>query len=198
MRERLSDKNFAKMWNAIVDEDPTAQILSAYIAKEELRTLPSTVKSGGDRHLTRHRLHRFLAWCIDSNIPELLTLAKTIDTWWPEINAFVSTGITNARPEGYNRLVKAVKRAGLRLPKIVRTRPAGYASTAPANSGPRLRLHADRPEKLKSRFACCHCRFRTADSRSRSFAIGSTRLARPHPEAFLLGTRRRRSCAARV
>ncbi|TQC38368.1 ISL3 family transposase, partial [Rhodococcus sp. WS4] len=101
-RERLSDKNFAKMWNAIVDEDPTAQILSAYIAKEELRTLLSTVKSGGDPHLTRHRLHRFLAWCIDSNIPELLTLAKTIDTWWPEINAFVSTGITNARTEGYN------------------------------------------------------------------------------------------------
>ena len=99
-RERLSDKNFAKMWNAIVDEDPTAQILSAYIAKEELRTLLSTVKSGGDPHLTRHRLHRFLAWCIDSNIPELLTLAKTIDTWWPEINAFVSTGITNARTEG--------------------------------------------------------------------------------------------------
>jgi hypothetical protein len=27
--------------------------------------------------------HRFLAWCIDSQIPELLTLATTIDTWWP-------------------------------------------------------------------------------------------------------------------
>lgn len=28
-----------------------------------------------DRHLTRHRLHNFFAWCADSNIPELLTLA---------------------------------------------------------------------------------------------------------------------------
>ena len=109
-RERLSDRSFTKMWNAIVAEDDTGQILSAWIAKEELRTLLSTVRVGGDAHLTRHRLHRFLSWCIDSQIPELLTLAGTVDTWWPEINAFVTTGITNARTEGYNRLVKQVKR----------------------------------------------------------------------------------------
>lgn len=41
-RECLSDKRFVKMWNAIVDEDQGGQILSAYIAKEELRTLHST------------------------------------------------------------------------------------------------------------------------------------------------------------
>ena len=35
-RERLSDKSFAKMWNRIQAEDPSAQILSAWIAKEEL------------------------------------------------------------------------------------------------------------------------------------------------------------------
>ncbi|MDI3313936.1 MAG: transposase [Mycobacterium sp.] len=103
--ERLSDKSLAMMWNAILAEDSSGQILSAWIAKEELRTLLSTVHVGGDAHLTRHRLHRFLTWCIDSHIPELLTLAATIDTWWPEINAFVATGITNARTEGYNRLV---------------------------------------------------------------------------------------------
>jgi transposase len=68
-RERLSHRSFAAMWNQINDADPTAQILSAWIAKEELRTLLSTVRAGGDPHLTRHRLHRFLTWCIDSNIP---------------------------------------------------------------------------------------------------------------------------------
>jgi transposase len=109
-RERLSEKSFAKMWNQIQAEDPSAQILTAWIAKEELRTLLATVGVGGDPHLTRHRLHRFLSWCIDSQIPELLTLAATVDDWWPEINAFVQTGITNARTEGYNRLVKQVKR----------------------------------------------------------------------------------------
>jgi transposase len=76
-RERLSDNSFVKMWNRISAADPTAQILSAWIAKEELRTLLSTVRVGGDPHLARHRLHRFLAWCIDSQVPELLTLVAS-------------------------------------------------------------------------------------------------------------------------
>lgn len=137
-RERLSDKSFAKMWNAIVDEDSSGQILSAWIAKEELRTLLSTVRVGGDAHLTRHRLHRFLAWCIDSQIPELLALAGTVDTWWPEINAFIATGITNARTEGYNRLVKQVKRAA-----------CGFRN--PTNSARRIRFHCTRKQRAATR-----------------------------------------------
>ena len=31
-RETLSDKAFAAMWNALVDNDPTDQILTAWIA----------------------------------------------------------------------------------------------------------------------------------------------------------------------
>ena len=140
-RERLSDKSFTKMWNAIVSEDDTGQILSAWIAKEELRTLLSTVRTGGDPHLTRHRLHRFLSWCIDSQIPELLTLATTIDTWWPEINAFIVTGITNARTEGYNRLVKQVKRAG-----------CGFRN--PDNSARRIRFHCTRKQRAATQTSC--------------------------------------------
>jgi transposase len=140
-RERLSDKSFAKMWNAIVAEDGTGQILSAWIAKEELRTLLSTVRAGGDPHLTRHRLYRFLAWCLDSQIPELLTLATTIDAWWPEINAFIATGITNARTEGYNRLVKQVKRAA-----------CGFRN--PANSARRIRFHCTRKQRAATQTSC--------------------------------------------
>lgn len=140
-RERLSDKSFAKMWNAIVSEDDTGQILSAWIAKEELRALLSTVRTGGDPHLTRHRLHRFLSWCIDSQIPELLTLATTIDTWWPEINAFIVTGITNARTEGYNRLVKQVKRVG-----------CGFRN--PDNSARRIRFHCTRKQRAATQTSC--------------------------------------------
>ena len=44
-------------------------------------------------------------------IPELTTLAETIETWWPAIEAFLTTGLTNARTEGTNRLIKQVKRA---------------------------------------------------------------------------------------
>jgi transposase len=140
-RERLSDRSFTKMWNAIVAEDDTGQILSAWIAKEELRTLLSTVRVGGDAHLTRHRLHRFLSWCIDSQIPELLTLAGTVDTWWPEINAFVTTGITNARTEGYNRLVKQVKRVA-----------CGFRNRE--NSARRIRFHCTRKQRAATQTSC--------------------------------------------
>jgi len=140
-RERLSAKSFTKMWNAIIVEDDSAQILSAWIAKEELRTLLSTVRLGGDAHLTRHRLRRFLAWCIDSQIPELLTLAATIDTWWPEINAFVQTGITNARSEGYNRLLKQVKRVG-----------CGFRNRE--NSARRIRFHCTRNQRAATQTSC--------------------------------------------
>ncbi len=139
--ERLSDKSFTKMWNTLAAEDPSAQILSAWIAKEELRTLCSTVRLGGDPHLTRHRLHRFLAWCIDSDIPELLTLATTVDTWWPQINAFIATGITNAATEGYNRLVKQVKRSA-----------CGFRNRH--NSARRIRFHCTRKQRAATRTTC--------------------------------------------
>ena len=88
-----------------------------------------------------HRLHRFLSWCIDSQIPELLTLATTIDTWWPEINAFVTTGITNARTEGHNRLVKQVKRAG-----------CGFRNRH--NSARRIRFHCTRKQRTATQTSC--------------------------------------------
>jgi len=38
--------------------------------------------------------------------------ATTVETWWPHIEAFIDTGITKAKTEGINRLVKQVKRSG--------------------------------------------------------------------------------------
>jgi len=48
-RERLSEAAVARMWNGCVDHDPTGQILSAWIAKEELRALCAIAARGGDR-----------------------------------------------------------------------------------------------------------------------------------------------------
>jgi transposase len=110
-RERLSPAALARMWNGCVDHDPTGQILSAWIAKEELRALCATAARGGHPGEIRDRLHAFYLWCADAQIPELTTLAETIETWWPAIEVFLTTGLTNARTEGTNRLIKQVKRA---------------------------------------------------------------------------------------
>jgi transposase len=110
-RERLSEAALARMWNGCVDDDPSGQILSAWIGKEELRALCATAAQGGHPSEIRDRLYAFYRWCADAQIPELTTLAETIETWWPAIEVFLTTGLTNARTEGTNRLIKQVKRA---------------------------------------------------------------------------------------
>src|SRR6478752_9868458 len=77
-RERLSERTFTRMWNDLIDHEPTGQILTAWIAKEELRCLLACAREQAPRSVISHRLHRFLSWCADSDIPELLTLAETI------------------------------------------------------------------------------------------------------------------------
>ena len=109
-RERLRPAQFSKMWNALIDGDPSGQILSAWIAKEELRALLATARTGGNPSDVAHRLFRFNTWCADSDIPELERLAGTIEAWWPEVLGFLQTNATNAATEATNRTVKTVAR----------------------------------------------------------------------------------------
>jgi transposase len=131
------------MWNALIDNDPSCQILSAYIAKEELRQLLAAARDRADDAEIRTRLYRFYSWCANTDIPELHRLATTIETWWPAILAFLHTGLTNARTEGYNRLVKQVKRVA-----------CGFRNTE--NSRRRIRFHCTRAQRASTRFTTAH------------------------------------------
>jgi hypothetical protein len=55
-------------------------------------------------------LYRFYRRCAQVGLPELERLATTVQTWWPQILAFIHTGITNAGSEGTNRVIKTVAR----------------------------------------------------------------------------------------
>jgi transposase len=106
-REDLTEEKFHNMWNRLIDLGrPGEQILTAWIAKEELRALLALARTGPTRHRISGRLHAFYQWCADSNIGELHRLAATIESWWPQIEAFLHTGVTNAASEGINRLIK--------------------------------------------------------------------------------------------
>ena len=110
-REDLTDKQFARMWNTLIDLGrPGETILTAYIAKEKLRDILALARTHPERSLICQKLWKFLTWCADSGLPELERLARTIDTWWPQIEAFLVTGITNAASEGHNRVVKLTAR----------------------------------------------------------------------------------------
>jgi len=108
--ERLTPEQFRRLWNDLVDADPSDRILTAWIAKEELRRLLACARSGGHRHEISTRLYRFYAWCADSRLPQLERLAGTIEAWWPEVLGFLTTGITNAGTEATNRTVKTAAR----------------------------------------------------------------------------------------
>jgi transposase len=112
------------MWNDLINHDSTGQILAAWIAKEELRTLLASARQHAAPHVIRARLHDFYAWCADTDIPEVHRLAATIETWWPQTLLFLQTGLTNARTEGINRVVKDVGRraCGFRNPRNHRSR----------------------------------------------------------------------------
>jgi len=152
-RERLSEAALARMWNGCVDHVPSGQILSAWIAKEELRALCATAARGGHLGEIRDRLYAFYRWCADAQIPELTTLAETIETWWPAIEVFLTTGLTNARTEGTNRLIKQVKRRRVRVQEPGELTATGTLALHPANP-PIVSEEPDgaRP-KLKSRKA---------------------------------------------
>jgi len=112
-QERLTPARFATMWNAVNDGDETGQILAAYIAKEHLRALLALARRRLTRDMISTAKYRFAAWCaLFATIPEIVTLAETIETWWPEIEAFLRLNITNARTEGSNRIIKQIKRVG--------------------------------------------------------------------------------------
>jgi transposase len=136
--ERLSPRALRRMWNDLIDNDPTDEIVTAWIAKEELRRLLHAAARGGHRHEIHTRLYDFYSWCADADIPELTTLAQTIETWWPAVEVFLTTQITNARTEGFNRQIKHVKRAA-------------YGFRNRSNYRRRVRLHCTR--SIRSRTA---------------------------------------------
>lgn len=87
------------------------QIYEAWQAKELLRELlhlaAKHAHTGPDRSAISAARYRFQAFCADRpHLPELVTLAETVDQWWDGIEAYVLTGITNAASEGNNRLIK--------------------------------------------------------------------------------------------
>lgn len=129
--EDLTDEQITTMWTKLEAAGPIGTgILTAWIAKEELRTVLACNRDKFDRGEVRTRLHRFYTWCADSGIAEITRLATTIETWWDGIEAFLRTGITNAKSEGINRAVKLVARNayGFRNPENQRLRTRSVTS----------------------------------------------------------------------
>lgn len=123
--EDLKPGQFNDMWQRLDQLGiPGEHIKLAYIAKEELRRLLRLARTQPSRALIRRQLHVFYSWCAEDDVPELHRLACTVEAWWPQIEAFLHTGITNAGSEGTNRVIKLEARNayGFRNPDNQRLR----------------------------------------------------------------------------
>jgi transposase len=104
--DRLSARQLNRLTRVLATDDPTNEIGAAWGCKELLRQL----LTARDPAIIRDRLWRFYAACATADMPETTRLATTIETWWPHILVFLKLGVTNARTEGFNRVIKNVKR----------------------------------------------------------------------------------------
>jgi transposase len=87
------------------------QIHAAWQGKELLRDLLGLAVTRShvtpDHSAISAARHRFFAHVADhAHLPELVTLAATVEQWWDGIETYLTTGITNAASEGNNRLIK--------------------------------------------------------------------------------------------
>jgi transposase len=106
--DHLSAKQWERLGRILDDHDPTNEIGAAWGVKERLRLLlkepePSKI---------RWRLADFYDATIDAAMPETTRLAKTIEAWWPAVLVALTHQVSNARTEGFNRVIKQTKRVG--------------------------------------------------------------------------------------
>lgn len=90
------------MWNKFIDAaDPGIDILYVDTVKEHLRDLLALSATCPDRSGISHPLWRFYDQAAHSRSPAIHRLAATIETWWPAIEAAITTGYTNAGYAGH-------------------------------------------------------------------------------------------------
>jgi transposase len=122
--ERLTDEQRTKLFEKLTSADPNGDIAAAWITKELLRDVLACTGRGGLPYEIRDALYRFYAFCAACRVPEIHKLAETVDAWQDPMILAIETGLSNARSEGYNRIVKHVGRIafGFRTPENQRRR----------------------------------------------------------------------------
>ncbi len=102
--DRLSARQLRRLERVLAAGDPSNEIGAAW-GQELLRQL----LAARDPADIRTRLWAFYAACAVAEMAETTRLATTIETWWPHVLVFHELGVTNARTEGFNRIIKQVK-----------------------------------------------------------------------------------------
>ncbi len=128
----------------VLDGDADGQQIAAvWIAREHLRDLlalrATRTRVTPAPSAVRDKLASFYIWCADhEDIPEILSLAKTIGKWQQPVIDAVLTGYSNAKAEAHNRTAKLVARNA-----------RGFAN--PQNQARRVRMATTRAARQSRR-----------------------------------------------
>jgi transposase len=107
--EHLTTTGWSRLLAGIEAGDQDGQVAAAWVAAQELRAIYRC----RDHDQAAARLYGWTVTCIDSDIPELRRLARTITTWREEFLAYFTTGrISNGPTEAVNLLIKKILRGG--------------------------------------------------------------------------------------
>lgn len=106
--ERLTERGWQRLTDALGAGDPRDEVLAAWLAKEHLREVYAT----DDPEEASKLLAEVIDECAASEIPELETLATTLGKWRQEILNHHRTGRSNGPTEAMNVLIKGIKRVG--------------------------------------------------------------------------------------
>ena len=107
--DRLTARQWERLEAAWTVADLHDEVYLAWAVKEALRD----VYRSHDPYDARVALDAFYGWAADTGIAECQRLARTVRRWETELLAWhASGGLTNARTEATNLLIKKVKRVG--------------------------------------------------------------------------------------
>jgi len=140
--ERLNDTGHDRVLLGLRVGDPNDEVLGAWLAKESVREVYLT----DDRDDAALLLDKAITGCVADDVPEIVSLGRTLAAWRAEILAHHDTGASNGPTEGLNLCVKKVKRCGhgFRSFEHYRLRVllhAGGVTWPTRPSPPRIRTH---------------------------------------------------------
>ena len=106
--DTLSDAGRARLDHILRNDDPTDEIGAAWGVKEQLRRILACTNLE-TAAVEKRTFDEYVGWAA---MAETTRLKGTIDRWWPHIETFILTRITNAKTEAANTTIKHIKRTG--------------------------------------------------------------------------------------
>ncbi|MHB8450574.1 MAG: ISL3 family transposase [Mycobacteriales bacterium] len=142
--EHLRPEQYQRVVATLAGDEHGKEIAAAWIAKEKLRNIirlrASFTGIAPTPYQVRAALHDFYSWCADhAHIPELVTLARTVDRWQQPIVAAVLLNVSNAKSEGLNRILKLEGRKAYGFRNAVNQRRRLRYATTRSSRRPRTR-----------------------------------------------------------